>query len=168
MDFQQAEAAVDGFVESEFPNQQVHGPDAARSGGARAIGDFIVDVRGGHDGLIATAVVVLIQATRDPPLALFHLFSYLGAHSKTSVPWVPGFCKTPIEPRKRPKVFEYFHAPMPANPSGFAGLMASPVQRWVRAVGPFLDFALEHLDRLGELFVLALGHVAGPRPDHVV
>ena len=58
VDLQQAEVAVDGLVKSELADQQVHGPDAAGGRGPRAIGDFVMDVRGGHDGLVATAVVL--------------------------------------------------------------------------------------------------------------
>ena len=85
MDLQQAEVAVDRLVEAQLSHQQVDGPDAAVGGGPRAIGDFVMDVRGGHHRPVASAVVVLVQPPGDPPLASFDLFSYLGIHSKTSV-----------------------------------------------------------------------------------
>jgi len=88
VDLQQAKAAVDGLVEPEFLHQQVHGPDASDDGGPRAIGNLIMDIRRLHDRLIASAIVLFVQTLLDLPLALFDLFSYLGAHSKTSVFWV--------------------------------------------------------------------------------
>src|SRR5208283_3477536 len=65
MDFQQLQAAVDRFIESELPRQQVYRPDATDCGRPRAVGNLIVDVRGGHDGPVATAVVVFVQPSRD-------------------------------------------------------------------------------------------------------
>ena len=49
----------------ELADQQVHGPDAAGGRGPSAIGDFVMDVRGRHDRLVTTAVVVLVQAAGD-------------------------------------------------------------------------------------------------------
>ena len=120
MDLQQAEAAIDGLVEAELLGQQMDGPDAAVGGRSRAFGDFIMDVRGGHDGPIASAVVVLVQSSGDPPLASFDLFSYLGVHSKTSVIRNRGRCFSSSIRPKTPKVFEFFHPTTQANPSGFA------------------------------------------------
>lgn len=91
MDFQHPQMLVDQLVESQPPHQQVHSPDSAVGRGPCAIGDFIMDVRGGHDGPVISAVVVLVQPLGDPPLASFDLFSYPGTHSKTSVRWGGGF-----------------------------------------------------------------------------
>ena len=129
MDFQQAEALVDGLIEPELPDQQVHGPDPAVGGGPGAIGDFVMDVGGGHDGPVTSAVVVFVQPPGDPPLALFDLFSYLGVHSKTSVRGVKGFGNIPLKRPRTPKVFEFFRQTTQANPSGFAWLRTSPF--WV-------------------------------------
>ena len=117
MDLQQAEVAVDRLVEPELPHQQVDRADAAVGGGPRAIGDFIVDVRGGHDRPVATPVVVLVQPSGDPPLASFDLFSYLGIHSKTSVRGVDGFRTHPLNPAKRRR-FSSFSCTNPSEPFG--------------------------------------------------
>ncbi len=112
MDLQQAEVLVDRLVEPELPHQQVHGPDAAVGGGPRAVGNLVMDVRGGHHGPVASPVVVLVQSSRDPPLASFDLFSYLGVHSKTSVLRVMGLSAHPLNPTKRRRFSSFFiHRP---------------------------------------------------------
>jgi hypothetical protein len=95
----------------------VHGPDAAVGGRPRAIGDFVVDVRGGHHGPVAASVVVLIQPPCDPPLASFELFSYLGIHSKTSVVRGNGLRLHPLNPGKR-REFSSFLFTNPSEPFG--------------------------------------------------
>ena len=57
-----------------------------------------------------SAVVLLVQATSDPPLALFDLFSYLRVHSKTSVLWGPGFRRHPLNPSKRRRFSSFLFA----------------------------------------------------------
>src|SRR5208283_6020736 len=90
--------------------QQVHRTNAAVAGRPGAIGNFVMDVRGRHDGLVTATIVVLVQSAGDLPLALFNLFSYLGTHSKTSVRWVTWYCLHIMKPKKSPKVFEIFFA----------------------------------------------------------
>src|SRR5208283_4624560 len=68
--------------------QQVHRTNAAVGGRSGTIGNFVMDVRGRHDGLVTATIVVLVQSAGYLPLALFDLFSYLGTHSKASVRWV--------------------------------------------------------------------------------
>ena len=108
MDFQQPKVTVDRLIEPHLLREQVHGTDAAGSGCPRAIDDFIVDVRGGHDRLVAPAVVVLVQPAGDPPLASFDLSSYLGIHSKTSVLRAKGCCCYPLYVRKCRRFSSFF------------------------------------------------------------
>ena len=108
VDLQQAEMTVDGLGQSEFADHQMHRPDAARGRGPHAAGNFVMDIGGRHDGLVAAAVVVLVQAASDLPLASFDLMAYLGIHSKTSVRWGEVVLGTHHKPHKTPKVFGLF------------------------------------------------------------
>ena len=122
MDLEQAERGVDRLVQAELLDEQMDSPDAAVGGRPGAIGEFVVDVRGGQDGLLAAAVVVLVQASQDSPLAFLDLPSYLGTHSKTSVRRGKGLVCVLLKPPKTPKVFESFHPPAHAIRSEFAWL----------------------------------------------
>ena len=123
VELQQAEAAVDRLVEPELAGQQVDGPDAAGGGGPRAVGDFVMDVGGRHHRPVAAAVVILVQAAGDLPLASLDLLAYLGTHSKTlrSGPWS---LFTPLEPHKTPKVFALFMCARSRTAQDFVWLRA--------------------------------------------
>jgi hypothetical protein len=81
---------IDRLDQSGLADHEVHGGDAAGGRGPRAIGDFVMDVRGRHGRPVTAAVVIPVQATRDLPLASFDLLAHLGTHSKTSVRWGDG------------------------------------------------------------------------------
>ena len=49
--------------------QQEHGADAAGGEALDAIGEFVVDVGGGHHGLIAFGSGAILDAVEDPPPA---------------------------------------------------------------------------------------------------
>ncbi len=108
MNLQQAEVAIDGLVQPEPLAQQMDGPDAAIGGCPHALSEFVVDVRGGHDRPVASSVVIFVQPPRDPPLASFDPFSYLGTHSKTSLLRNWGRCSHPQYVGKHRRFSSFF------------------------------------------------------------
>ena len=107
--FEQGELVVDRRIEPQPLHQQVDRTDPAVERRPGAVGDLVVDVAGAEHRPPAVAAVILVQAAENPPLATRDLFAYLGVHSKTSVRRVNGLVTIPIELRKPPKVFEFFH-----------------------------------------------------------
>ena len=103
MSFEEMEVAVDVADQADPLRQQEHGADAAGGEALDAVGEFIVDVGGGHHGLLAFGFGPIRDAFEEPPLAFAedpavafprHLavaFSGLlgdsSSHSKTSVVW---------------------------------------------------------------------------------
>ena len=60
----------------------------------------------------------LVQPPGDPPLASFDLLSYLGIHSKTSVPWVKGLLLIPLNTPENAEGFRVFSSNDPSEPFG--------------------------------------------------
>ena len=73
VDFQHAETEVDRLVEPELADQQVDQPDAADGRGLRAVGDLVMGIDDRHNRPVASAVVILVQAAGDLPLASIDL-----------------------------------------------------------------------------------------------
>ena len=70
MPLEQMEIAVDVARSSPILlSQQEHGADAAGGEAADAIGQFVVDVGGGHHGLVAFGAGSIRDAVQDSPLA---------------------------------------------------------------------------------------------------
>ena len=86
---------VDVVDQAGAARQQEHGADAARREPPDAIGQFVVDVGGGHHGLIAfrsgpildTVEDSTLAFLEDPAVAFSGLLGDSGSHSKTSVGW---------------------------------------------------------------------------------
>jgi len=118
MDFQQVEG------DGRSPDRaRAFGPAGAwlqfrRGGRSRAVSDFVMDVRGSHDGPVTPSVIVLVQALYDPPLASFDLFSYLGVHSKTSV-LRNGDVVVILNTSENAEGFRDFYPPTQADIEGF-------------------------------------------------
>ena len=103
MPLEEVEVVIDVADQSGPARQQEHGADAAGGEALDAIGQFVVDVGGGHHGLFAFGSGPILDAVEDPPLAFakdpavaFSAFlavafsGFLGdssSHSKTSVCW---------------------------------------------------------------------------------
>ena len=102
--FEEVEGAVDVGDQSGPASDQEHGADAAGTEAVDAVGQFIMDVGGGHHGLIALWPRAVLNAIEDSlttfaedstPVsfsglvaAVFRSFARdSGSHSKTSVAW---------------------------------------------------------------------------------
>ena len=97
--------------QSDLAGQQVHSADAAGTEALDAIGEFVMDVGGGHHGLVALGSGLIRDASEDSPLTLVEnsavaflrllaatspvlstvaFWRFLGdssSHSKASVAW---------------------------------------------------------------------------------
>ena len=78
--------SIDGFDQTDVLGEEVHGADAAMSQAAAAVGDFVMDVGGGEDGLVEVLELGLIEPLLNAPLAAQEASSYLGVHSKLLFP----------------------------------------------------------------------------------
>ena len=87
---EQVEALVNGLGESETMGEGVDGSDASDGESARAFGNFVVDVGGGHDGFGAAAQVGFVEASLDASLAVGQFVSYALSHLKSLVAWSSG------------------------------------------------------------------------------
>src|SRR5512132_4092749 len=103
MAFEEMEVVVDVVDQADPARQEEHGADAACGEAPDAIGQLIVDVGGGHHGLIAFRSGPIEDSFEDPPLAfaedpavafsrlLAVAFSGLlgesSSHSKVSAVW---------------------------------------------------------------------------------
>ena len=70
MSLQDVEVVVDVADQADPPRQQVHGADSAGGEALDAIGEFVVDVAGGHHRLIAFWTRAIRNAVEDPALTL--------------------------------------------------------------------------------------------------
>jgi hypothetical protein len=75
VDFQQVQALVDGFDQSALLGERVEGADAADGDAARAFGNLLMDVAGGHNRSGTTAEVGFIQTALDAALAVSQFFA---------------------------------------------------------------------------------------------
>ena len=103
MPLEQNKVGVDVFDQSGVASQQEHGADAAGTEALDAIGQFVVDVAGGHHRFIAFGSGPILDAFEDSPLAFvedsavafsgFPPVAFSGLlgdsmiHSKASVVW---------------------------------------------------------------------------------
>src|SRR5262245_23032311 len=85
-------------MEFDRPGQQVDGPDAAGCDGPCPVGEFVVDVGGGHHRFGAFDAGPVLQAAGDAALAAGELATDTVVHSKTS------WWRTP-EGREAPRLF---------------------------------------------------------------
>ena len=67
--------------------QQEHGADAAGSEALDAIGQFVVDVGGGHHGEIALESQPIPKVLVNSPLAFLEFLADIGSHSKAPFVW---------------------------------------------------------------------------------
>src|SRR5512135_2545655 len=70
MAFEEMEVVVDVVDQADPARQEEHGADAACGEALDALGQLIVDVGGGHHGLIAFRSGPIEDAFEDPPLAV--------------------------------------------------------------------------------------------------
>ena len=86
VDLEQVEASVDGLDEAESAGQGVDGADAADGDAAAAFGDLIVDVAGGHHGLVSShGGSVLSKRRWMRRLLLASFWRMIVVHSKSFV-----------------------------------------------------------------------------------
>jgi purine-nucleoside phosphorylase len=76
------EPFVDGAVEADAIAQEVQCADAAIGDAATTLGEFVMDVGGGEDGLVEILEFVLVEPILNSALAGVQLASYLNVHSK--------------------------------------------------------------------------------------
>ena len=111
MPFEQNEVGVNGFDQPGVASQQEHSTDAPGAEALDTIGQFVVDIAGGHHRFIAFGSWPILHALEDSPLAFVEdsaiAFSRLptvafsglstvaisrllgdsSTHSKTSISW---------------------------------------------------------------------------------
>ena len=126
----QVEASVDGLGESEARGEGVDGSDAPDGESTRALGNFIVNVAGGHDGFGAAAEVGFIEASLDASLAVGQHLSYALSHLKPLVAWSGGERLILHETPETPRDFEFFHKSLLPKAGDFALLRP---RRWLTA-----------------------------------
>src|SRR5215468_5460839 len=83
MDLEEMQPLIDGVDETEAPCQGVDGADAAVGQTSAAVGNFIVDFRGGEHRLVHLADLGFVEPANNAALAVYQLLSYLGVHSKS-------------------------------------------------------------------------------------
>src|SRR6185312_10241297 len=81
---EQVEVLIDVPDQSEFPGQEVDGPDAAGRNAPDLLADLVVDVGGGHHRLVAFHTGFVLDPAEDSPLASAQLAVDIGVHSKAS------------------------------------------------------------------------------------
>src|SRR3954471_19008050 len=81
---EQVKVLVDVPHQPDLLRQAVDGPDAAGCDGPGAIGEFVVDVGGGHHRLMPLDAGLIPDPAGDSPLASVRLAVDIGVHSKTS------------------------------------------------------------------------------------
>ena len=107
---EEVEVLVDVVDQPGLPGQEVDRPDAAGCDGMDLVGEFVVDVGGGHHRLRSFDAGLVLQASGDAALASGELSADTGVHSKTS------WWRT-IEGREVPRLF--------AETRGFSSRSAS-------------------------------------------
>lgn len=83
MNLEQMEASIDGIGEPDAIGEQMKSADAAIVDGVNAVGDIVVDVRGGEDGSIAAHGFGFVESSLDSALVSTEPLSYLDVHSKS-------------------------------------------------------------------------------------
>src|SRR5438034_1042930 len=103
MDLEQMEMVVDVADQARLASQQQHGADAARGEAPDALAQLIMDVAGGHHGLLAFGAGPMSDAVEESPpafpqesaiasspllaVASAGLVQHNNHHSKPSVTW---------------------------------------------------------------------------------
>ena len=120
MAFEEMEVVVEVLDEMKFLSHEVDGPDATGGNGFGAVGDFIVDVGGGHHGLMTFHTGLIFDAAGNTTLACGELSADSGVHSKTS--W-----------RRMDEGVKYLDYPL--KPGGFRVLATQQAwgDAWLRA-----------------------------------
>src|SRR5262249_35824916 len=83
VELQHWQALVQGIDQTGLPDQRMDSADAADADATTASADLIMDIAGGHDRLVTTPQVELIQATLDAALAVGQFLMYARFHSKS-------------------------------------------------------------------------------------
>jgi hypothetical protein len=108
VELEQVESVVDGLREAEFPQQELDGTDAARGDGASLVGDVIVDIRCGEDGLWRWGGDGPIEPLANFPLAVGVMSVWNRAHSKSPCGLGHGICVGQSNVPETPGDFEFF------------------------------------------------------------
>jgi hypothetical protein len=74
-----------------------------------ASGEFVLNVGGGHHRLLATRIVVLVDAVQNAAFALSQSLAYAVVHSKTLRAALFGLASITNKTSKTPGVFEFFY-----------------------------------------------------------
>src|SRR5690242_19831607 len=107
VDFEDVQTLIDGVDEPTLPGQQMHGANAAIGHAAHAVGHFVIDVACREHGSIAAAVILPVEPSLDPSLAIGELAPYDRFHSKSLHASGLSFVTTLQTPEKR-EGFEFF------------------------------------------------------------
>jgi len=108
VDLEQVHSSINGVDKSEVSGQGVDGADTAVANSETAVGQFVVNIRGGEHRPFHSAEVAFVETTLNASLAVGQLASYGGAHSK-SFPWRGERIDLTLRiPRKTAKDFEFF------------------------------------------------------------
>ena len=81
---EEMKVVVDVLDQAEFPSHEVDRPESTGRNGLDAVGDFGVDIGGGHHRLMSFGSGLILDAAEDSPLACGELAAESGVHSKTS------------------------------------------------------------------------------------
>jgi hypothetical protein len=98
---------IDGLGESEFPDQELDGTDAAGCDGSGPGGDFIVDIRGGEDRLRRGRMDRPVEPLADFPLAGGAVLVWNRFHSKSPCGFGHGICVGRSNVPETPGDFEF-------------------------------------------------------------
>jgi hypothetical protein len=83
MDLEQMQMVVDGINKADLPGHGMNGADTAMDCSTRSVSDLIMNVVGSKHWLIATDVIVLVQALLNTALAGGQSLGYIRVHSKS-------------------------------------------------------------------------------------
>ena len=84
VNLEEAELLVEGFVQAPVFDEPMDCPEAAAGDSAGALGDLVLDVAGGEDGLEGEGIPAFVEAALDSALAFLEPASENGTHLKSS------------------------------------------------------------------------------------
>jgi hypothetical protein len=84
VDLEEAELLVEGFVQAPVFNEPMDRPEAAAGDSAGALGNLVMDIAGGEDGLEGEGVPAFVEAALDSALAFLEPAGENGTHLKSS------------------------------------------------------------------------------------
>jgi hypothetical protein len=116
------ESAVDGLGEAEPMREGMDGSNASDGESTGTLGDFLVDVGGGQDGLGAAVEIGFVEASLDASLAVGQFLPYALSHLKSLVAWSGGERLILHETPEMPRDFEFFHKSLLPKAGDFAFL----------------------------------------------